>query len=419
MSAEEHFRYLAHRRRVKWIGVIVGCLGAFFILRAIGSSSKTTWLGRASLSTLREAEKQDPNDVDVLIHLSLKLMDAGHSDRAIPYMERAVKLQPDSSGAWVGLARLHAMSGHAVTAVQAYERALKLNPEDAKTRYVLAHTLGYAGLITDSLREFDSAYKRMPEFMADAEVWAKCLVAKGRWQEAWDHLIVSLEKIPAQDTPCQILTDVGIQLNYLDETEMRLRRRINFIRAYPSGVVRHALCRLLLHRSQDKKTLDEAEANARIAVTDQNPKAKYQAMLGHILLLKGDVAGAGKAARAALQLDANDQEANLLLASVLEQQGQRTEASAIRTRVAEASREDPTVVGRRRAAEAAPRDAAAQLALASALRDSGRPAEAAEACHAALQISPRSTEAAVLLDECRKQALTKMEEEARAKLAAQ
>jgi tetratricopeptide (TPR) repeat protein len=420
MSAEEHLQYLARRRRTTWIVVIACTVATFFIFQALGNTSKGAWLEKASLKSLHEAEKKDPEDVDVLISLSHRLLEEGQGARAIPYMERAARLQPNTDRVWVGLARVQAMAGHAAESTRAYERAIQLNPNNAPARYAIAQTYGEAGLITDSLAQFDAAYKIDPGYEPNAHVWAQCLVKKGRWKEAWDHLLISLEKVPVQDTPCQILTDIGIKLNELDETEMRLRRRINFIRAYPSGVVRHALCRLLLYKSKDKKTLDEVEELSRVAITDQDPKPAYQAMLGRVLLLKGDVAGAHKAAQAALKLDPKDEESNLLLATIYDKQGRPQDAAAVRTRVAaNRPKESPAVEVQRRAIQTAPKDAEAQLALAAALKAESRYGEAAEACHAALQAAPGNAQAQSLLAECRKAALSDLELKARAVVTAQ
>lgn len=378
-----------------------------YTLTSVSHSARQEKLAAAPLEILQKAAAQDPNDRDVLFHLSYRLSQSGRSGEAVQLMERLVKQEPRSTRYWSGLARCATDAGRAVEAVKAYKVVATLDPLSGLPHASLGHIYAAAGLTTDALNAFEQARKIDPKIAINSEIWARCLIQHGRLAEAWDILTVSIGRIPVQDTAYHLLTIAGSKLGRRRETEQYLRRRIELTRAYPVGAVRADLARLLLARSSDRQTLQEAEELARVAVTDPAPKAEYQALLGRVLLLRNDSKGARRALEAGLRLDPKDGSCLLLWADLLQRQGEADKAARLRSKAA-AGKADGTAAMVREGVRSGPEDIPSRLRRAADLRKSGAYGAAAEECHEVLRRDATNQTATVLLDVCRNEAVQEL-----------
>ena len=77
---------------------------------------------------LEQAEKADPQNLEVAYRLGLVLLRAGKLGPAAERLERAVRLNPESPTAWLAVAQVRLKTGARVRAIEAAERARALAP---------------------------------------------------------------------------------------------------------------------------------------------------------------------------------------------------------------------------------------------------------------------------------------------------
>jgi predicted Zn-dependent protease len=397
-------------RRRKWR--LAGWLAAGTALALVAGAfreyaqvEREEWLSSARVEQLRAAVTKNPRDRDLLFWFSYRLTQSGQNAEAKGYMEQLVREYPRSQAYWIGLARTAAGSGDPIRADEAYRKALELNPRSADFHFTLARMYTAAKLDADAVRLYEEGSRLGPASAAALASWAQSLFSLDRPAEAWDLVHRSVTMSPRQDDPYLLLGRLAEVLGRRAEAEPILRRRMEMTRAYPVGVARAPLARLLVQGHPDAATLARAEALGRRAVKDQSPTADFDAALGMVLMAKGDNAGARRALEQGLRRRPEDEECLRLLAEVSERQGDKRESERLRARLPQAIDQDPAVRELRRRVAAAPKDAGAQLALASALRAAKQPARAVEVCLQALREAPRDPELSALLAACRTEAL--------------
>ncbi|MDE0553507.1 MAG: tetratricopeptide repeat protein, partial [Candidatus Poribacteria bacterium] len=79
----------------------------------------------------------DPDLVEAHYNLGHAYIEQGHSDKAIPHLERAIAISPNLKGAHYNLARAHRVSGNLEAATHALTETLRIDPN-----YRPAHELG-------------------------------------------------------------------------------------------------------------------------------------------------------------------------------------------------------------------------------------------------------------------------------------
>jgi tetratricopeptide (TPR) repeat protein len=90
---------------------------------------------------LETAVALDPNDAWAVCQLGLSLSGSGQSEAAIPYLEKAIRLnprEPNVGGVYASLGANHLFLGHTGTAIQFLRRARAENPRIWWIRLVLA-----------------------------------------------------------------------------------------------------------------------------------------------------------------------------------------------------------------------------------------------------------------------------------------
>jgi tetratricopeptide (TPR) repeat protein len=98
------------------------------------------------LGSLRVGEKAD-------ILRSTKLLAAGNTEAAVPYLRRAVEINPESTEAWTNLAVALSRTGERQEALNAYRRALEIEPRNARARTDVARMLAMTGEQEQAIEE--------------------------------------------------------------------------------------------------------------------------------------------------------------------------------------------------------------------------------------------------------------------------
>ena len=98
-----------------------------------------------AITTLRQAQKVDSQNMRVLRELGALYVAAKQFDRAISAFKRARELAPDQPETYFGLGIAYKAAGRLGEAIQAFSDASKRDPQDATTLTQLAETLYAAG----------------------------------------------------------------------------------------------------------------------------------------------------------------------------------------------------------------------------------------------------------------------------------
>jgi tetratricopeptide (TPR) repeat protein len=172
--------------------------------RAVGLDPKSTPLrllaasaadaagdGVDSVSSIYEAAAAiAPADPSVPAAHAEMLLRHGHADRAIPLLERAIELAPDSLPCLANLAAAHRAVGDGDAAVDAYRRALSRAPAAHGLRVNLAQTLREAGRKDEAIATLEEALALDPD-----RAEARLLLLRMRRTDARDAHTAWLEQL--------------------------------------------------------------------------------------------------------------------------------------------------------------------------------------------------------------------------------
>ncbi|WP_054695252.1 tetratricopeptide repeat protein [Geotalea toluenoxydans] len=144
----------------------------------------------------------------IAARLGACLLAAGRIPEALPMLEQAVELLPNSGGAWLNLARVYLAVGEAAKALGALDMAASLPDKDQRL-YMMSHMEALS-----SLERHDEAELLMRQAAESGEQGATAalvhmLGARGKHDEAWHLLKDSLETKPddtAHGTRCRVGT---------------------------------------------------------------------------------------------------------------------------------------------------------------------------------------------------------------------
>ncbi len=89
------------------------------------------------IDSLEASLKQDPNNVDLWVHLGNLYYDANQSAQAIEHYEAALKLKPDMPDVWTDCGVMYREGGNYNKAIEYFNKALKHNPNFAQSYFNL------------------------------------------------------------------------------------------------------------------------------------------------------------------------------------------------------------------------------------------------------------------------------------------
>lgn len=121
--------------------------------------------GRLSLqeAAMRRRLEKYPGDFVAHFNLAAALEAMNRRDEALPILERAVKLKPESPVARNSLAAAYLAANRVEEAVAEFRRAVALDPAYHDARYNLASALAQQGELAEGLRELDTYLAARPD----------------------------------------------------------------------------------------------------------------------------------------------------------------------------------------------------------------------------------------------------------------
>lgn len=115
-----------------------------------------------SLQAYQAAVAEHPDDPRALNNLGQLLVRLGRTQEAIPYLDRAAQLAPESWAYQFNRARAYAQLKQWGPAIAGYQQAGKLFPDDYATQYNLAKTLQASGDVKAALPAYERAIALAP-----------------------------------------------------------------------------------------------------------------------------------------------------------------------------------------------------------------------------------------------------------------
>ncbi|MDR2155056.1 MAG: tetratricopeptide repeat protein [Burkholderiaceae bacterium] len=123
----------------------------------------------SALADLRQAERGAPEDVSIQNNLAAALMDRGHNQEAVVYLEKVLSKDPNHADALSNLSAIYGKLKNYPEAIELTRRWLKLQPDNAQAYLMLLDQLRSAGLLMQFQQAFDgdklkSAFERAQRF---------------------------------------------------------------------------------------------------------------------------------------------------------------------------------------------------------------------------------------------------------------
>lgn len=110
----------------------------------------------------------------------------GETDDALALIERSLRLNPNSAGAWMASGMTRAYAGDSVTAISHFERSIQLNPLDPRvyiTWYGTAFAHFAAGRYDESSSWLDRSLRALPTYTPALRLKIAICALQGRMEE--------------------------------------------------------------------------------------------------------------------------------------------------------------------------------------------------------------------------------------------
>ena len=269
-------------------------------LLAVGSAwFKLGDIGMAIPFLLR-ARKADESHPLIAARLGACLLAAGRMQEALPLLQQAAELLPESGGAWLNLARARLAVGEAESALVALDKAGSL-PDKDPGLYCMSRVEALS-----RLERHEEAEALVREAADSGEQGAtsalvQMLGARGRHDEAWHLLKEALEKSPDDTGLMELATELAQVRGRFGEAAYWLKRALD---KQPEHAGLWAqLAMLSSHRLGEKNARAAADRALELTVGKPGPpRAHALSAHAHVLTEADDHTAAEIAYREALAL---------------------------------------------------------------------------------------------------------------------
>lgn len=200
-----------HGVLVPWAGVLAVPLVAFTLV-----SHKRIPAYRTQFSLWHDNMVHHPTDHLSWMNVGAMLAEAGQTRLGLPYLERAVELNPDYERSRFNLARGYEAVGQIDDAVTHYRVAIQLDPSDHASTYNLARLCEQRGEVDEAIRLYTMVCNGQPDFLEAHVNLGVLLVSmprptKARLREAIQHFQVATELDGSDDNYINLM--LAYQMN--------------------------------------------------------------------------------------------------------------------------------------------------------------------------------------------------------------
>ncbi len=149
-----------------------------------------------ALAQWRHLQAILPHYCDVYYQIGSVLDEMQQSREAIPYLETAVALRPNSAEAWNALGLATGNDKQIERACECFKRALEINPDFPGAHVNWGAILAQAGRVEEAKQHYQSALKLKPDYMAAYHNLGRLLNSEGKISEAISNYTAGLAQNP-------------------------------------------------------------------------------------------------------------------------------------------------------------------------------------------------------------------------------
>ncbi|HUT54859.1 MAG TPA: tetratricopeptide repeat protein [bacterium] len=194
-----------------------------------GTHGKTAkWSGNITGPETREA--------DSLFAKGLAYVWQGEYEKAIPFFEKAVKMNPRDGEAFFYLGLCYIELGQLEKAIHANKQAIQINPDSALAHNNLGNAYSKLGLIQEAIGEYKQAVRMDPDFALAHYNLGVTYDKLGRTQEAIGEYKQAI-KINPDDADAHL--NLGVGYNELGRTQEATEEFKQALRINPDDAVAH------------------------------------------------------------------------------------------------------------------------------------------------------------------------------------
>ncbi len=280
----------------------------------------------AALRDLRRASELDPSAPRVFEIQGDVNLDLGRYARAAEKFEQSARLDDRQADVHYKLAVARYREGRAGAAVEPLRRAIALTPEHAESHYLLGLCLRDLARLDEAIAALTAAARLAPGLLAVREARADVFQARGQTARAVDELNALAALEPERAERAVAVAVAYVRAGRHDAAVLALGRAAE--RFPESAAVFTTLGGVWLKAAEagEDVALDKALAALTRAAAMNDATGETLALLGEARLRAGDLVGAERDLRAAVQRVPLRTDAYRALADVLERRRQPAEA---------------------------------------------------------------------------------------------
>ncbi|HUT34733.1 MAG TPA: tetratricopeptide repeat protein [Planctomycetota bacterium] len=186
-----------------------------------GAGSKGMEAVHKKLRDLEAACTKDPKAVEPRLELGNLYLQFGLTERAVRWLDEAVKLKPDSTGALVLAGHAHAALAQYDAAIELWTKALALDPKSKQLKGWLAEAK-QAKEVHTKLAAARAGLEKTPDDGALHLQAGEALARLGEWAEARTHLAKATALLPKDAAAHRLCALILMRLGDMDKAIMEL-----------------------------------------------------------------------------------------------------------------------------------------------------------------------------------------------------
>jgi len=180
----------------------------------------------ANLAGAEMLVRENPDNAENQRFLGGAYVDLGRIDDALPHLERALGLDPQSASVHNEMAGALLATRRFPEAVAHFRQAVVLAPDDERMHFNLGRALSAAGLAAEAAREFERAIALNPGFAAAHNELGVLLFGGGRLSQALTHLARAVELDPNSSVAESDLGGALAEAGRFDEARRHVTRAL-------------------------------------------------------------------------------------------------------------------------------------------------------------------------------------------------
>jgi tetratricopeptide (TPR) repeat protein len=159
------------------------------------------------IDEMKAFARENPNDLDVRMHLIQLLTFGRRTSEAAPYIEEVGRMNSKDARVYYTLGTIHATAGNYEKAAEAYRKSLEIEPNNPTAFLGFASIYAKKGNIEEAIKAYEKVLELKPDSPNIMKLYADLLRDNGRRREALTMYQRSLRMLPT-NTPA--LFNAGI-----------------------------------------------------------------------------------------------------------------------------------------------------------------------------------------------------------------